>query len=548
MWESLPIEQKTEYKRMILAFASLTEVFAQKAENGEETNNYGPIINSKFQETVFQKVFNASAEDIGNTSYDAAICLKLPNDREIKYLIGIKTFGINSGDQKVAQFKASHNDWTEIINQIENNSKPVKNDKEKIDSVNYDLYKQLAIEISNLRNMRIKSSESNLKGFSVSTDNDNVETVYHVLMPSGKGEKPYIFVGETSYDKIKIDNIEILGCTGAKNPTNFKFTDGNHEYKFTPADCQLYMTFRNKEIIKDSWKVVYLDNPYEIFSNIADKLEGKSSEQKGEVSEKITDVIVKQLYTSQKIEKSFSWLLTNKDNEVEMFSGFNNFYGVSSKIAVADRPRKIASLKDKYSKLGNELINSLLIDLGKYFLSNPSSTNEKIEKANFRTEIFSKLKSVDNPDFVEDSLKILYRTHQELYIPIPNSKKFHTNNPHFFIQTDKKMFNNAGKLLITEEERTFDLIFEPSGEKIQAYITQDYGKGLASKDKQTILGKWILEDIFQLEPYEPLTRKRLEEIGLNGVRLYKIEGENAVHIQFIWIDTDDLPLDFINKQ
>lgn len=32
-----------------------------------------PIINSKYQETIFQKAFHASAEDIGNTSYDVAI-------------------------------------------------------------------------------------------------------------------------------------------------------------------------------------------------------------------------------------------------------------------------------------------------------------------------------------------------------------------------------------------------------------------------------------------------------------------------------------------
>ena len=36
MWKILPEEEKKEYKRMILAFASLTEVFAQKAENTEE--------------------------------------------------------------------------------------------------------------------------------------------------------------------------------------------------------------------------------------------------------------------------------------------------------------------------------------------------------------------------------------------------------------------------------------------------------------------------------------------------------------------------------
>jgi len=541
MWETLPSEQKAEYKRMILAFASLTEVFAQKAENDEENNSYGPIINSKFQETVFQKAFNASAEDIGNTSYDAAICLKLPDNKEIKYLIGIKTFGINSGDQKVAQFKANHQEWAEIINQIESNSKSLKNDKDQIDTVNHDLYKKLATEIAKLRNMRISSSESNLKGFSVKSGDENVQAVYHVLMPSGKGEEPYIFVGETSYDKIKTESIEVLGCTGAKNPTNFKFTDGNHEYKFTPADSQLYMTFHNKDIVKDQWKVIYLDNPYEIFSDIADKLEGKKAE------EKAPEIVAETLKILPKIEKSYSWLLTNKDNEVELFSGFNNFYGVSSKLAKKDRPKKIVALKDKY---GNQDPNTteILSNLETYLLSDAPTKAEKEKKAEFRKTILEKLKLVSNADFKEDALKILFRTHQEMYIPIPDSKNFHKTNPNFFVNHEKELFNESGTLTATEEERSFDLVFEPSGEKVQAHITQDFGKGLASKDSQAILGKWILQDIFQLKPYEPLTRKRLEEIGLNGIRLYKNKGDSSVHIQFIWIDAEDYPQDFISKQ
>lgn len=71
MWEDLPKVQKEEYKRLILAFASLTDMFAQKSN--EDDIKAAPIINSKFQETAFQKAFNAYAEDIGNTSYDVSL-------------------------------------------------------------------------------------------------------------------------------------------------------------------------------------------------------------------------------------------------------------------------------------------------------------------------------------------------------------------------------------------------------------------------------------------------------------------------------------------
>src|SRR5699024_7559936 len=107
MWYELPQKQKKLYKKLITNFASLSEAFAQKKENDEE--KVTPIVNSKFQETVFQRAFDAVGEDISNSSYDASI----KTDEGNKYLVGIKAFGINSGDQKIAQFKADSaaGDW-----------------------------------------------------------------------------------------------------------------------------------------------------------------------------------------------------------------------------------------------------------------------------------------------------------------------------------------------------------------------------------------------------------------------------------------------------
>jgi hypothetical protein len=118
MWEKLKSEQKEKYKALITNFASLSEAFSQKSEAGEaeEVQNYvAPIVNSKFQETVFQRAFGAVAEDIANTSYDASLRV----DENHKYLIGLKSFGINSGDQKVAQFKKNSQEWNEILSEIQ---------------------------------------------------------------------------------------------------------------------------------------------------------------------------------------------------------------------------------------------------------------------------------------------------------------------------------------------------------------------------------------------------------------------------------------------
>ena len=105
MWCNLPEDQRKRYQILITSFASLSEAFNQKVEIDDDGNSVkskvAPIVNSKFQETVFQRSFNALGEDTSNTSYDASLILE--DGR--KFLVGLKSFGIDSGDQKIAQFK-----------------------------------------------------------------------------------------------------------------------------------------------------------------------------------------------------------------------------------------------------------------------------------------------------------------------------------------------------------------------------------------------------------------------------------------------------------
>ena len=90
------------------------------------------------------------------------------------------------------------------------------------------------------------------------------------------------------------------------------------------------------------------------------------------------------------------------------------------------------------------------------------------------------------------------------------------------------------------------MIFEPSGSKIQAYLTQSSLKGIQSVNTQDILGKWLLERVFQLKPYEPLTEERLRRVGINGMRFYKLKGQEGVHLEFIWIDSEHKPDDLLD--
>ena len=513
MWTDLPVIERDEYKRMILSFASLTEMFAQKADSDVPT----PIINSKYQETVFQKVFNAVSEDIGNTSYDASLVKKLPNGETIKYLVGIKTFGYQSGEQKVAQFKANLTEWSELIRQITVNAKGKT--KAEIDTINKPLYECLARCIATLRNMRIESSEADLRGFTVTVQRDDIQAVYHYLMPAKANETPLIYVGETSYDRIRVDDIQILGCTSAKNPANFDFTDGNHKYRFTAADSQLYMNFDNKNTAIEEWNVVYAEDAYEIFKEIGNRIFGK-----------------------KKMVESYSWLIENKSGEVEQFSGFNGFYGTGSKLGKDTREQRINGIRDKYDGMIPDSVLYVVIPKLKTYLLDSSMSKE--DKVQLRKEIIKTSKSANDAGFLDDVSRLVFRPQSEMYIPLPNSVQFHNAHPDFFGKGLGVLEKRGGVSKLVNKGR-FNLIFEPSGDVCEAFITQDGGKAIESCDKQSILGEWVLRKVFQLEAYEPLTAKRLNEIGLNGIRIWKEQESDDIHIRFIWIDKDQLPEDYI---
>ena len=107
MWEHLKQEQKDKYKTLITNFASLSEAFSQKAE-GEDSDDresyVAPIVNSKFQETVFQKAFHAVGEDIANTSYDASVVV----DEQHKFWLGLKPLAWIQGIKRLLSSRKIH--------------------------------------------------------------------------------------------------------------------------------------------------------------------------------------------------------------------------------------------------------------------------------------------------------------------------------------------------------------------------------------------------------------------------------------------------------
>ena len=515
MWFNLNKEDKQNYKLLITNFASLSEAFSQKKEDEESEDFVTPIINSKFQETVFQKSFNAFGEDISNTSFDASIIL----DEKNKYLVGIKSFGISSGDQKIAQFKSDSQSkgWIDKFNIIRDNSQNVKT-KEENDNINNNYYYELAKEISLLRNKRIASSKEQLKGFVY--DDVTVKSVYHVLMPSKKGENPKIYVGEIDYLPIDIENIEIEGATSLKTPTNFKFNDGKHFYKYTSADSQLYMNFKNKDIVLEEWELEYVKDPFYIFENL--HLLSRKSEE-------------------NKILQTVSWMIANKDGKVEESSGFNAFDG-SSKIGKSSREKRIKKI-ERYLRdnFRIEDINFIIDMLKKILIENTKTA----EKKQLRSKLINFIENINDDYLANEIKKKVYRPVGEVYIPIPDSKNFHKNFPDFFAKDAGKLEEGKSSLILPKEDRTFKLKFISSGNVIDAYINQDSGKAIQSIDRQDILGEWLLRGVFQLKERELLTAERLAELHINAIRFTKYKNIEEIGIEFIWIDENNPPEDAI---
>lgn len=98
------------------------------------------------------------------------------------------------------------------------------------------------------------------------------------------------------------------------------------------------------------------------------------------------------------------------------------------------------------------------------------------------------------------------RKYGEVYIPVPAE-----------IRKLKSGF-------FPERDKIFNLIL-PSGNKLKAKICQDNGKALMT-NPNIALSDWLLKDVLQLKEKELLTYKKLEIIGIDSVKVEKIDNEN----------------------
>ncbi len=93
----------------------------------------------------------------------------------------------------------------------------------------------------------------------------------------------------------------------------------------------------------------------------------------------------------------------------------------------------------------------------------------------------------------------------EVYIPIP--AEIRKNFPGFF----------------PDRETPFGLKL-PNGKTMQSKICQDSGKALMSYSNRE-LGQWILRDVLSLKEGELLTYEKLQNLGIDSVRIDKIAND-----------------------
>ncbi len=198
VWEKYCIEQRKEYIKFLQVYGALSNLFRQKK------GDMIPYLDSKFQETIFARIFESQNADIGNTPHDVVSIFG--NDR---IGIGLKTW-MNSKPsfQKVMQLKRYKNDIDDIRRINDNEA--------------------LAHKISEIKNERLKSDYKRL-GLS---DNNNI---YHYITR----DEGCFTINECAYPLVDLSNLREFNLT----TTSFSWSDGFKEYKYTFGDSQIHQKF-----------------------------------------------------------------------------------------------------------------------------------------------------------------------------------------------------------------------------------------------------------------------------------------------------------------
>lgn len=242
IWSRYSDDERKEYITFLQVYGALTNLFRQKS------GDMIPYLDSKFQETIYAKVFKSQNVDIGNTPHDI---LSIFNDERIG--IGLKTW-MNSKPsyQKVMQLKRFKPQIDEVL---------VTGDNESFAHI-----------LSSIKNERMLQDYERL---GLSNDNN----IYHyVTRDEGK-----FVIQESSYPLVDINNLSHFNRT----PTAFTWSDGLKEYKFTFSDSQIWQQFslNNKDThILEQFDVNIIDDPFQFLLESYMNLIGTTSSNQEQIT------------------------------------------------------------------------------------------------------------------------------------------------------------------------------------------------------------------------------------------------------------------------
>jgi hypothetical protein len=296
IWEQYSTEQREEYIKFLQVYGALSNLFRQKQ------GDMIPYLDSKFQETVFAKIFDSQNADIGNTPHD--VVSVFGNNR---IGIGLKTW-MNSKPsfQKVMQLKRYQNEINKVF---------INNDVQA-----------LAYKISEIKNERMKSDYERL---GLSED----KNIYHYVT---RDEGRFV-INECAYPLIDINRLQKFNLT----PTAFSWSDGQKDYKYTFGDSQIHQKFDSSK------KDTFLLHQFDI-----------------QILEAYFKFIDKAKIATNDIVEAYLPLYSFETKEVENKSGLNAWNG-APKVKGSDKPRPLNEVyipipKDFHNKFPNFFTPNIL--------------------------------------------------------------------------------------------------------------------------------------------------------------------------------------------
>lgn len=284
IWEQYYTEQREEYIKFLQVYGALSNLFRQKQ------GDMIPYLDSKFQETVFAKIFDSQNTDIGNTPHD--VVSVFGNSR---IGIGLKTW-MNSKPsfQKVMQLKRYQNEINGVFK-----------DKD---------VEALAYKISEIKNERMKSDYERL---GLSED----KNIYHYVTR----DKGRFVINECAYPLIDLNNLKKFKLT----PTAFSWSDGHKDYKYTFADSQIHQKFdstKKDTFLLHQFDIQIIEDPFSFLLEAYFKFIDKAKVARNNIVEAYLPLYS---YQSKEVEKKSglnAWNAAPKNKGSETLRPLNEVY------------------------------------------------------------------------------------------------------------------------------------------------------------------------------------------------------------------------------